>query len=128
MGERGVKLSGGQRQRVAIARALLIQPRILIMDDSTSSVDAETEAALRLRLDALMEGRTTFIIAQRLSTVRKADTILLIDKGRLAARGTHAELMANDCLYAEIAASQLVGSERTPSPDHCDLPAEAGEE
>ncbi|MDO9556307.1 MAG: ABC transporter ATP-binding protein [Coriobacteriia bacterium] len=127
VGERGVRLSGGQRQRVAIARALLIDPRILIMDDSTSSVDAETESALRLKLDALMEDRTTFIIAQRLSTVRKADTILLIDDGRLVAQGTHDELLAENCLYAEIAASQLVGGERVGMPDHCDLLAERGD-
>ncbi|MBN2404948.1 MAG: ABC transporter ATP-binding protein, partial [Coriobacteriia bacterium] len=128
VGERGVKLSGGQRQRVAIARAILIDPRILIMDDSTSSVDARTEAALRSRLDKLMEGRTTFIIAQRLSTVRKADTILLVDDGRLVAQGTHAELIADNCLYAEIAASQLVGSESIPVPDHCNLTDERGEQ
>ncbi len=112
VGERGVQLSGGQRQRVAIARALLIDPRILIMDDSTSSVDTETEAALRLALDTLMVGRTTFVVAQRLSTVRRADMILLIDEGRIVASGTHAELLENECLYAEIAASQLIGGDR----------------
>ncbi len=120
VGERGVKLSGGQRQRVAIARALLVDPRILIMDDSTSSVDAETEAALREQLDRLMSGRTTFIVAQRLSTVKKADVILLVDKGELVARGTHEELLASDCLYAEIAASQLVGTERLQPSAACD--------
>jgi ATP-binding cassette, subfamily B, multidrug efflux pump len=109
VGERGVRLSGGQRQRIAIARALLIDPRILIMDDSTSSVDTETEAALRTALDTLMAGRTTFVVAQRLSTVRRADTILLIDRGRLVASGTHSELLERECLYAEIAASQLMG-------------------
>ncbi len=124
VGERGVKLSGGQRQRIAIARALLIDPRILIMDDSTSSVDAETEAALRGRLDALMEGRTTFVIAQRLSTVKRADVIVLIDDGRIVARGTHNELLATNCLYAEIAASQLVGGDRTEEPGTCDLEVE----
>jgi ATP-binding cassette subfamily B multidrug efflux pump len=108
VGERGIKLSGGQRQRIAIARALLVDPRILIMDDSTSSVDARTEAALRARLDTLMAGRTTFVVAQRLSTVKKADIILLVDDGRLVATGTHEELLADECLYAEIAASQLV--------------------
>jgi len=121
VGERGVKLSGGQRQRIAIARALLIDPRILIMDDSTSSVDAETEAALRGRLVALMKGRTTFVIAQRLSTVKRADLIALIDRGRLVASGTHEELLANNCLYAEIAASQLVGGEHIDGPGTCDL-------
>ncbi|MDP3630881.1 MAG: ABC transporter ATP-binding protein [Actinomycetota bacterium] len=124
VGERGVKLSGGQRQRIAIARALLIDPGILIMDDSTSSVDAETEAALRGRLDALMRGRTTFVIAQRLSTVKRADIILLIDDGALVARGTHDELLATSCLYAEIAASQLVGGDQIEGPGTCDLEEE----
>lgn len=127
VGERGVKLSGGQRQRVAIARALLIDPRVLIMDDSTSSVDAQTEAALRSRLDTLMEGRTTFIVAQRMSTVRKADIILVMDEGRLVASGTHTELISTDCLYAEIAASQLVGGESVRTPDGCALGDGEGE-
>jgi ATP-binding cassette subfamily B multidrug efflux pump len=91
------------------------------MDDSTSSVDAETEAALRGRLDALMVGRTTFVIAQRLSTVKRADVILLIDDGLLVASGTHDELLSTSCLYAEIAASQLVGGEHTEGPGTCDL-------
>ena len=108
VGERGVKLSGGQRQRVAIARALLIDPRILVMDDSTSSVDSATEAAIRAQLDRLMEGRTTFIIAQRLSTARRADVVLVMDQGRLVDSGTHEELLERSALYAEIAASQLV--------------------
>jgi ATP-binding cassette subfamily B multidrug efflux pump len=122
VGERGVRLSGGQRQRIAIARALLVEPRILIMDDSTSSVDTETEAALRVALDRLMTGRTTFVIAQRLSTVRRADTILLIDGGRLVATGTHEELLATSCLYAEIASSQLAGGERLQASETCDRP------
>lgn len=108
VGERGVKLSGGQRQRIAIARALLIDPRILVMDDSTSSVDSTTEAAIRTRLDELMRGRTTFIVASRLSTARRADLVLVMDAGRLVDSGTHAELLERSCLYAEIAASQLV--------------------
>lgn len=111
VGERGVKLSGGQRQRVAIARALLIDPRILIMDDSTSSVDAETEASVRANLESLMVGRTTFIVAQRLSTVKRADRILLLDDGRVVDSGSHDELLERNCLYAEIAASQLVASD-----------------
>lgn len=122
VGERGIRLSGGQRQRIAIARALLIDPRILIMDDSTSSVDTQTESALRARLDALMEGRTTFIIAQRLSTVRRADEILLVDDGRIVDRGTHDELLTRSCLYAQIAASQLVGGEEIQASKTCDLP------
>jgi ATP-binding cassette subfamily B protein len=111
VGERGVKLSGGQRQRIAIARALLIDPRILVMDDSTSSVDSATEAAIRTQLDRLMSGRTTFIIAQRLSTARRADTVLVMDEGRLVDSGSHAELLERSGLYAEIAASQLIGGE-----------------
>jgi ATP-binding cassette subfamily B protein len=111
VGERGVKLSGGQRQRIAIARALLIDPRILVMDDSTSSVDSATESAIRTQLDRLMSGRTTFIIAQRLATAQRADTVLVMDDGRLVDSGTHAELLERSCLYAEIAASQLIGGE-----------------
>jgi ATP-binding cassette subfamily B protein len=119
VGERGVKLSGGQRQRIAIARALLIDPRILVMDDSTSSVDSETEAAIRAQLDILIEGRTSFIIAQRLATARKADVVVVLEDGRIADKGTHAELMERSCLYAEIAASQLVGDEVAEGPaDH----------
>lgn len=108
VGERGVTLSGGQRQRVAIARALLMDPRILILDDSTSSVDTQTEKLIQAALDALMEGRTTFVIAHRLSTVRRADMILVMDKGRLVERGTHEELLARGGLYKEIHDLQLV--------------------
>jgi len=121
VGERGVKLSGGQRQRIAIARALLIDPRILIMDDSTSSVDAQTEVALRANLGRLMEGRTTFVIAQRLSTVRRADLIVVLDGGRVAATGTHDNLLATSCVYADIAASQLAGGEQLDIPEVCTL-------
>jgi len=119
VGERGVKLSGGQRQRIAIARALLIDPRVLIMDDSTSSVDSQTEAAIRAQLDRLMSGRTTFIVAQRLSTAKKADVVIVMDAGRIAATGTHTKLLEHSCLYAEIAASQLVGGEALVPPDAC---------
>lgn len=115
VGERGIKLSGGQRQRIAIARALLIDPRILVMDDSTSSVDSATEAAIRTRLDELMEGRTTFIIAQRLSTARRADVVVVMDEGRLVDSGTHEELLDRSALYAEIAASQLVEADDADS-------------
>ncbi|GAB4450220.1 MAG: ABC transporter ATP-binding protein [Anaerolineales bacterium] len=108
VGERGVTLSGGQRQRVAIARALLMNPRILILDDSTSSVDTQTERLIQAALDNLMEGRTTFVIAHRLSTVRRADLILVMDKGRIVERGTHEELLARGGLYKEIHDLQLV--------------------
>ena len=108
VGERGVTLSGGQKQRIAIARAILLDPRILIMDDSTSSVDLLTEQRIRRALDRLIQGRTSFIIAQRISTVLSADQILVLDKGRIVARGQHADLLENSPEYAEIFASQLV--------------------
>lgn len=108
VGERGVTLSGGQRQRVAIARALLMNPRILILDDSTSSVDTQTEKLIQAALDTLMEGRTTFVIAHRLSTVRRADIILVMDKGQIVERGTHEELLARGGLYREIYDLQLI--------------------
>lgn len=107
VGERGVTLSGGQRQRVAIARALLMNPRILILDDSLSSVDTQTEKLIQAALDTLMEGRTTFVIAHRLSTVRRADLILVMDKGRIVERGTHDELLSHGGLYKEIHDLQL---------------------
>ncbi|MBP6177419.1 MAG: ABC transporter ATP-binding protein [Anaerolineales bacterium] len=109
VGERGVTLSGGQRQRVAIARALLMDPRILILDDSLSSVDTQTEKLIQSALDTLMEGRTTFVIAHRLSTVRRADLILVMDKGRIVQRGTHEQLLREGGLYKEIHDLQLVG-------------------
>jgi ATP-binding cassette subfamily B protein len=108
VGERGVTLSGGQKQRVAIARALLMDPRILILDDSTSSVDMATEYHIQRALTHLMKGRTSFVIAQRISTVRSADQILVLDRGRIAARGRHEELMEDSPIYAEIYSSQLV--------------------
>ena len=108
VGERGVTLSGGQRQRVAIARALLMNPRILILDDSTSSVDTQTEKLIQAALDTLMEGRTTFVIAHRLSTVRRADMILVMDRGQIVERGTHNELLAQGGLYKEIHDLQLI--------------------
>ena len=108
VGERGVTLSGGQKQRVAIARTLLLDPPILILDDSTSSVDAETEAAIQRALDKVMEGRTTFIIAHRVSSLRRADQILVMDDGRVVERGAHHELIAmEDGAYREIYRLQL---------------------
>ena len=108
VGERGATLSGGQKQRVAIARALLLDPRILILDDSTSSVDVATEVHIQRALDRLMQGRTSFVIAQRISTVLNADQILVLDKGQIVARGKHADLLESNPLYAEIYRSQLV--------------------
>ncbi len=107
VGERGVTLSGGQRQRVAIARALLMNPRILILDDSTSSVDTQTEKLIQGALDSLMEGRTTFVIAHRLVTVRRADLILVMENGRIVQSGKHDELLAQGGLYKEIHDLQL---------------------
>jgi ATP-binding cassette, subfamily B, multidrug efflux pump len=112
VGERGVTLSGGQRQRIAIGRALLMDPRILILDDSTSSVDSQTEHQIQTALSRLMEGRTTFVIAQRLSTVRRADLILVLDQGRIVERGVHASLLAQDGLYRQIYELQLRDQER----------------
>ena len=108
VGERGTTLSGGQKQRVAIARALLLDPRILILDDSTSSVDALTEYQIQQALTRLMKGRTSFVIAQRISTVRNADQILILDKGQVVASGKHDDLMEDSPIYAEIYSSQLV--------------------
>jgi ATP-binding cassette subfamily B protein len=108
VGERGTTLSGGQKQRIAIARALLLNPRILILDDSTSSVDVQTEMVIQHALDRLMKGRTSFVIAQRISTVLSADNIVVLDKGRVAAQGKHQELMEESEIYAEIYRSQLV--------------------
>ncbi len=107
VGERGSTLSGGQKQRIAIARALLLNPHILILDDSTSSVDLNTEYVIQKALDTLMEGRTSFVIAQRISTVLNADQILVLDQGQIVARGTHEELMEDSPIYAEIYHSQL---------------------
>jgi ATP-binding cassette, subfamily B, multidrug efflux pump len=108
VGERGATLSGGQKQRIAIARALLVRPNILIMDDSTSSVDMATEAQIQDALEGLMQGRTSFIIAQRISTVKNADLILVLDKGEISAQGNHAQLLETSEIYAEIYSSQLV--------------------
>ncbi len=111
VGERGVTLSGGQKQRVAIARALLTDPRILILDDSTSSVDTETEHLIQQALEELMEGRTTFIIAQRLLTLKNADCILVMENGRIVERGTHEQLLTHNGLYRHIYDLQLKDQE-----------------
>lgn len=117
IGERGVGLSGGQRQRIAIARALLLAPHILILDDSTSSVDTETEFLIQQALDRLMKGCTSFVIAQRISTVRQADKIIVLEDGQIVAQGTHEQLIDESPVYADILASQILShEEHTPVP------------
>ena len=102
VGERGLTLSGGQRQRIAIARAVLANPRILVLDDATSSVDASTEQEIKTALREVMAGRTTFVIAHRLSTIALADEIVVLEDGRVAAHGTHEQLLEESDLYREI--------------------------
>ena len=99
IGERGVKLSGGQRQRIAIARAILADPKILVLDEATSSLDTESEALIQKSLGELTKGRTTFVIAHRLSTIRKADQILVIENGHILEQGTHETLIASEGRY-----------------------------
>jgi len=126
VGERGSTLSGGQKQRIAIARALLMNPRVLILDDSTSSVDVATEGQIQAALDQLMRGRTSFVIAQRISTVRNADQIIVLDKGSIAARGTHEELLETSEIYADIYSSQLVDDSVPAAPAQTLEMAQAG--
>ena len=123
VGERGLTLSGGQRQRLSIARALLVDPRVLILDDATASVDATTEARIRLALQTVMEGRTTIIVAHRLSTIALADEIVVLEDGRVAARGRHDDLVETNAVYAEIWRHGLV--DRTFVSLDEDSPAEA---
>jgi ATP-binding cassette subfamily B protein len=108
VGERGLSLSGGQRQRIAIARAILMDPRVLVLDDATASVDASTEARIKLALREVMKGRTTLIIAHRLSTISLADWVVVLDRGRIVADGEHDELMRSSPIYREIHAHGLV--------------------
>lgn len=110
VGERGVRLSGGQKQRVAIARALLIDPQILLLDEATSALDAESEHLVQEAIERAMRGRTVVVIAHRLSTVREADCVCVINDGEVAETGTHQELLDRDGLYAKLVARQLVGA------------------
>jgi ATP-binding cassette subfamily B multidrug efflux pump len=111
LGERGINLSGGQKQRVAIARAVLADPRVLVLDDALSSVDTHTEEEILQRLRGVMRERTSIIVAHRLSTLREADQIIVLDQGRVVERGTHEELVAKNGLYAGIYRKQLLEEE-----------------
>ena len=123
IGERGVKLSGGQKQRIAIARALLVDPRVLILDEATSNLDAGSEALVQEALARLMRGRTTLVVAHRLSTVRDANRIIVLDGGRVAERGKHAELMAKGGIYKRLVEHQVITDEPDPAPDADPTPA-----
>ncbi len=129
IGERGIKLSGGQRQRVAIARAILANPRILILDEATSSLDTESEALIQEGLAALMAGRTTFVIAHRLSTIRSADQIIVLEQGAIVERGTHAQLLAHEGRYFELYTRQAgIEANRFVNPGEMDVEADAESE
>jgi subfamily B ATP-binding cassette protein MsbA len=132
VGERGVKLSGGQRQRVAIARAILADPRVLVLDEATSSLDSESEAYIQDGLRSLRQGRTTFVIAHRLSTIRSADQILVLEHGEIVERGTHQELLALGGRYRTLYDKQYAfesdrfinpGEDFTPEPAAVKIPS-----
>src|SRR5262249_47021856 len=127
VGERGRSLSGGERQRLSIARALLKDPPILILDEATSSLDATTEGLVQLALDEVMKGRTTFVIAHRLATIRNATRILVFDKGRVVESGAFDELVAQGGLFAELAKAQFMASDTAALPPPAG-PDTAGEE
>lgn len=123
LGERGNSLSGGQRQRLAIARAIVTNPRVLILDDATAAIDPETEQLIRAGMRFVMHGRTTFVIAHRIATVKQADLVLVVEDGQITQMGTHAELMEQDGHYREIAAVQLYGDDQHRHPDDHEAPS-----
>jgi ATP-binding cassette subfamily B protein len=123
VGERGVMLSGGQRQRTALARALMLRPRILILDDTLSSVDAETEAAIQRELEEVFTGRTVVVVSHRVSSVRKADQIVVLEEGRIAERGRHDELVEKGGLYARMVQEQALEEDLAAEPERAEVRA-----